>query len=403
MPTNVKLAAVPVGTPTPPSKWSNEEKRNVDLDPRRVFLDRLDDRKVTDWQTNRVEQTLFLRHAEIPEDATMFHRNYLEYLEKCWADHLGIVITPDILWFTVLNELVAVVKESPEPYRHLFTNSHEKKLVVVTTEDPVVMPLNRLVGALREHVPTDSTLFMPEYSTTTQASRHAMYASFCDLCSPYYNYGMMLCDFPAISIQGTADDWCGLAEDWLKLKPMFTSVGKWFDDVASILMGCYENRDERDWWKSMFMLERCGSGHQTEVSGWFADLFRQPPQGPAYVNNFPTNVAQVEYKELTLDREFKMQDGLFFSRQEGDFMVPEFGYTVHEKLDPVVTEKGEGAGLEIEISPIKSYAKRRTLKDFTAPPTGPDVLVFSALDGDTVLCNPTDLERLETELKTDDE
>lgn len=393
MAVELKLADVAPGTPRVPTKWSNKTRENTPLNPRDVFLGRLDDRKITDWKTNRTEQSLFLRHAELSEDATMFHRNYLEYLEKCWGDHLGIVITPDILWFTVLNELVAVVKESPEPYRHLFTDSHEKKIITVKTEDPVVMPLNRLVGALRQHVPTDMGKFVPEFSTTSQRSRHAMYAAFCDLCSPYYDYCMYLCNFPAISIQGTPDDWCALGEEWLGLKPLFASTGKWFDTVASILMSCYENFNDSQWWQSMFMLEQCGSGHQTTVSGWFSELFREPPQGPAYVKNFPTNVAQVDYKELTRKREFKMQDGLFYSCQEGDFMVPEFGYTVHEKLDPVVTE-GDEVSEEIEIRTFY-------IENSDTPTIPADVTVTEGLGIGAF--NPDGITRLSIKDDNDDE
>ena len=152
MVTELKLADVKVGTPRVPRSFNNETRQYEGQDPCEAFLDRLHDRK-EDWQTGTITQSLFLRHVNMPKDASLYHRNYLEYLEKCWADHLGIVITPDILWFTVLSELVGVVKESPEPYRHLFTTSHEKKEIVVFAEREIVMPLNRLVQALRNHVP----------------------------------------------------------------------------------------------------------------------------------------------------------------------------------------------------------------------------------------------------------
>jgi len=342
MPMNLKLADVAVGTLQPLRRArghngvvSYKDGQPVhgweDLDRRVLFLDRLHDRK-KDWKSGQITQGLFQRAVEIPEEVDMYHRNFMEYLEKCWGAHLGIVVTPDILWFTVLSELVGVVKDGVETYRHLFTDSHEKKDIVVVTQEPEVMPLNQLVGALRQHVPTESTLFMPEFSTTTSAARHAMYASFCDLCSPYYNYSMLACAFPAISIQGSEDDWQRLSAQWSKLKPLFKAAGHWVDRVGEILAGCHNNREDAQWWQNMFKLERCGSGSQTEVSGWFSELFRVPPQGPAYVSNFPTNVAKVEYKQLNTAREFVMQDGLFCSRREGDFMFPEFGYTVHEKL-----------------------------------------------------------------------
>jgi hypothetical protein len=413
MVTNVKLADVEVGTPRAPTKWSNEERQDIPLDPREVFLDRMDDRTITDWRTQRTTQSLFLRHTEIPEDATIFHRNYLEYLEKCWADHLGIVITPDILWFTVLNELVAVVKGSPEPYRHLFTDSHEKKEIWVESADPVVMPLNRLVHALREQVPTDMGKFVPEFSTTSQRSRHAMWASFCDLCSPYYDYGMFLCAFPAISVQGTQDDWKLLGSQWRELAPMFSAVGRWLDTVQLVLDRCAERISDSAWWGDMFKLERCGSGHQTEVSGWFATLFREQPQGPSYVKNFPTNVAAVDYKAVIPDvttgagilipgskKDYRMQDGLFFSHQEGDFMVPDFGYTVHERTEPVVSEK-DTDDMEIEIRTF-NVEGARTLPADVKVEMGEDINVFVSEELGIGVYNPEGLKRLTIDRGDDD-
>jgi hypothetical protein len=331
MATNLRLADVKLGTPPVPTRWSNEEQRYCPLDPRETFVEMLHDRR-EDCRAGEIRQSLFLRHISILDDADMYHRNFFEYLEKCWGSHLGIVVTPDVLWFTALNELVALVKEMPDTYRHLFTDSHEKRLIVVDTAAPEVMPLPELVQALRNHVPTEATLFLPDFTTTTSAVRHSMYASFCDMCSPYYNYGMFSCAFPFIQVQGERDDWARLFSQWEQLKPLFSAADRWMERVGRIFRGCLENLESADWWRKMFHLERCGSGHQTEVSGWLSEMYRVPP-GPAYVSNFPTNVAKVEYRQLNRGRDFVMQDGLFCSRQEGDFMVPEFGYTVHEKLE----------------------------------------------------------------------
>jgi hypothetical protein len=319
MVTTLKLSDVKTGTPKVPVRWSNTTQSFDPLDPFAVFLKRLEG------------QSLLLRHIAFPPDASMYHRNFLEYLEKCWGDHLGVVITPDILWFTVLSELVGVVKESPEPYRHLFTTSHEKQEIVIESQVPEVMPLNRLVAALRHHVPTDAGLFMPEFSTTSERARHARYAAFCDLCSPYYDYSMLLCAFPAIQVQGTKDDWELVVEQWSKLRKVFRAADAWMGKVEQTLRDCASNLENAEWWRSMFKLERCGSGHQTEVSGWLSELFRVQPR-VAYASNFATHVAQVDYTELASKQEFKMQEGLFFSRQEGDFMVPDFGYSVHKQF-----------------------------------------------------------------------
>lgn len=329
--TQLKLSDVKVGKAQKPSRWDNKTQSQIELDPFEVFVNQLSDKKY-DWKTKTTSQSLFFRKAVMPEDACMYHNNYMEYLEKCWADHLGIVIQPDFIWFTLLSELASMTKKAPESYRHLFSESEEKQEIVIVTAEMIDMPLNQLIASLRSYVPTDIKTFMPEFTTTSSRSRHAMYSVFCDMCSPYYNYGMLMCGFPAITVQGTKDDWQLMANQWGEITKTFDTNNTWFNKVKDILDNCASKLSDEDWWREMFKLEQCGSGHQTEVTGWFTELFIEQPKGPRYVGNFPTSVGVVEYKQLNANKEYKMQDGIFWSYQEGDFMMPDFGYTIHEKV-----------------------------------------------------------------------
>lgn len=314
---NIRLADISIGKIEPSS------------DRREDFLDRLTDRTY-DYRAKHVTQSLVPRHTAFGQAGPiLYHRNYLEYLELCWAKHFGIVIAPDILWHIVLNELVSIVKASPDTYRHLFSGSSEKQTITILTGEQVVMPLDQLVEALKFRIPTDSSLFLPEFSTTTAASRHALYASFADLASPFYNYEMRLCGFPAISVRGTAEDWASLVAHWDDLKEVFKSP--WMDNVSRVFAQCRDNLDKASWWREMFKLDHCGSGHETTVSGWVTSLFQETPS-LRYVQNFPTNVAMVEYRQVDSERDFVMKDGLFSSVRHGDFMAPEFGSVVLEKL-----------------------------------------------------------------------
>lgn len=394
MTTNVKLADVKVGRPQPVTRYSREAKAYVQVDPYESFVERLSDLKY-DYRTRQTTQSLFLRRANIAGDASLYHRNYLEYLQACWGDHLGIVITPDIVWFTLLSELAGLVREDAETYRSLFTREPEKQRIVVDTDDPVVMPLNRLVAALRDYVPTDTALFMPEFSTTSQRARHARYAAFCDLCSPYYNYGMLLCAFPAIQVQGDVDDWTRMAGQWKSLHETFSAIHgserarteRWMGNVQATLERCVDRIEDSRWWEAMFKLERCGSGHQSEVSGWFRDFFRVQPKGPAYVQNFPTNVARVDYTEDAMQRDFQLQEGLFFSYQEGDFMVPDFGYTVHERLEPQVVAENDGDDVHVVTYTLPDTAEQRKLEEKWTVETLEDELAFAS-EGPSKLDEP---------------
>lgn len=79
----------------------------------------------------RLFETITFEADELNPTAFLFHRNFLNYLEKCWAIHYGIVINPDIIWYTILSEFAAIVKSSPKDYEHLFTSSTTKKTLIV--------------------------------------------------------------------------------------------------------------------------------------------------------------------------------------------------------------------------------------------------------------------------------
>lgn len=170
-------------------------------------------------------------------------------------------------------------------------------------------------------------------TTTTDNSLYAFYAAFYDVCSPYYNYAMMACGIPSIEVWGTDEDWHLLASKWHDLQPLFAAHQEWFDKVGDILDKCHENLDYTAWWKSIFNLEKCGSGSDVEVQGWYSELFFKQPK-LRYPRNFSTCV---EYEQLDTGKEYVMHHGLFYSHQEGANMIPDFGFTIHEKV-PVEPE-----------------------------------------------------------------
>lgn len=63
------------------------------------------------------------------DDADAYHFSYAYYLGKCWAYHLGAVVSAEFLWFTALTTFARMVKQSPELYRSYFVDfENQKKL-----------------------------------------------------------------------------------------------------------------------------------------------------------------------------------------------------------------------------------------------------------------------------------
>jgi len=307
-----------IGTPTKPSRWSNEEQDWVTSNYKQDFLQSV-------AEVNREIQTIY-QCDNLDDMSQHYHLNYMQYLYKCWSDHLGIVVTPDIIWYTLLCEVASLVKQQPEEYRHLFSTYSEKKEIVIPNSDPVVMSLETLIVALKDVVPIETSAFFPEFSTRTLKSFHAFQAAFCDMCSPYYNYSMYLCNIPKVDVKGTLEDWKYLLDKWKKL-PICQS--NWTQTVADVLNQLVENFNSENFWKTIFSVKHCGSGGQIEVIGWFSKLFREIPR-VKYVENFSNHVSIVKYKQINFNKNYKMSVGLFTSKLEDDFMIPDFSLVVHE-------------------------------------------------------------------------
>jgi hypothetical protein len=335
----LKLSDIKVGTYRKPTKYEKVGKgyENVPQDPVKQLVDGLLESS-SDYGSDYSTITTTPLQTRVISIGPVAQKNYLSYLNTCWAQHLGAVITPDIVWYMLLTEIASVVKGNAEKYRSLFSTSDKKQTILVQSSSIVEMPMDKLVDMLTSLVPTESSVFMPQFSTSTPSSQHAMQCAFADLCSPYYNYGMFLCDIPCIDVRGTREDWLKVAFNWEKLSEV-VPVGTWSQEVLKLLKEVAENIENAAFWKKMFWLESCGSGHQTEVRGWITKLFISQPQ-VAYASNFSTQISVVKYKQVDLDLDYDMKVGLFSSTPEGDFLVPDFGHVIFERLKtPSVVHK----------------------------------------------------------------
>jgi len=281
-------------------------------------------------------------YSEIPTTSAMVHTSYLNYLEQCWATHTGVVFSPDIFWFTLMCELAGMVREDPERYRALFSTSKDKQEIVVMTGDAVVMPMDRLTDALSAKTPLDVRMFLPQFGPwQSLGSKTAVMAALADAASPFYNYSMLMCGIPKIVLLGDEMDWTTVQVNWEMVRKAFCGHTSdkdqaWLDEVARgldllWLRAVNPHDDEAaDFWADMFKLNRCGSGHETEVAGWFGKLFRKQPR-PRYAGNFAQHTAAVHYRSISIDTNFLALHGPLWSMVRDGVAYPEFGQIIIQK------------------------------------------------------------------------
>ena len=257
----------------------------------------------------------------------VFHKNYLYYLSECYNTHRGYVINPDILWNLVLTEIAGIVKDDPEQYRFLFTDSDEKKEIIIAGFDPFELDMNEIVKCLKALVPSNVETFIPEFTTTGEAEIHAHNCAFADMVSPYYNYSMYLCGFPKVRVEGTQEDWekfmnhiDGLGEI-MEFDFITEYLVKVADNIEQIL-DSVKGEDRSEFFTNIFSLERCGSGSQVEVNGWITDFYVNQPQVP-YLENFSAGYSKVDYTVINVG-EYCLFSGLFCSEDINGYLIPIF-------------------------------------------------------------------------------
>ena len=234
-------------------------------------------------------------------------------------------------------EISSHIKANAEFYRSLFTtNPSGKTDIIILTEDPELIDLNIIVENLKTLVPTNTDLFLPKFSTTTDSSKFALNAAFADAVSPYYNYMMFMCGIPKIKVLGEIEDWNLIKNSLTELSTILNvdkNFGNYLFNLVETIENIINSYNSKDisFWSDIFRLERCGSGHQTEVEGWITNFFSKNPS-PGYVGNYPTCVSIVEYKNITTDTSYEIVSGLFSSEINDAFLVPDFGYVIN-KID----------------------------------------------------------------------
>lgn len=313
--------------------------------------------------------------STVPEFAPVLHVSPLQYLATCWGSHLGVVVTPDMIWFTLMCQVAKIIRNDAERFRPLFSSEDGKQTIMVDTSSVVGIPLHILSERIKERLPTRSgDSFTPAFSQTTVFAREAVLASFADAMSPYYQYCTLLCGISKVGLEGTTEDWKLMQRSWAEVAVLLFPLAndaeqKWLinvgilissivieslvlegevEEAAKLLFenerlsralrrGTWDTEISQSFWRNMFRLDSCGSGHDV-VRGWFADLFYDPNRKDRSIFGFTGQSAMVEYTNLDTSRRFRAVHGLFTSEvNEGGWLVPEFGHMV---LD--VTKDPEG-------------------------------------------------------------
>ena len=309
--------------------------------------------------------------------------SFIRMVSKAYSGHHAVRVAPHDLWYVVLCEIASTINAAPEPFRDLFTSSGEKQTILVPTTNIATLPLDFIVDGLREIVPSDVDLFLPNFSTHTTASRMVCHAAFADAVKSYYSYMTFMCGLPAIEFTGTSEDWDSFGRNIREISALLESTLSGFtlpktnnewgrDNTATPISteyfdGIVEQVDriqglinggDQGFVQDFYSQQNVGSGGEKDVTGWIARFYTNKTKA---LKNFNPCLSIVPFKNADTGLDFSMVCGAFGSRVEDDIRVAEYGALTFVHGEPApqshfqvvrVSSMDEAKTDEWEIEPI---------------------------------------------------
>lgn len=146
---------------------------------------------------------------------------FLGAVHCAFAEHRPLVLSPDMVWLTILAGVTQHVRLNAERLRERFVRHHDKKRLDLV----INVSLREHPEAIRDVVPQFRDLLAAEvgqgtarlltcdFSTTTEIERMASEIMLMDTFSPYFEYAMRcVCGIPELTLLGEVDDWQQIRE-----------------------------------------------------------------------------------------------------------------------------------------------------------------------------------------------
>jgi hypothetical protein len=260
--------------------------------------------------------------------------------------------------------------------------------LVLTLRLAIQYVLIHIFQGIANNVPVDASIFTANFSSSTIESRLAMQAAFCDAMSAYYYYYSSYCGIPRVKVLGTKQDWETLEHKVHRMRTEVfnqdaTTVQKlssYLQRAETQLHNIHTTRDPA-FWKDMFAINKCMSGHSDAVEGWIVLFYREGSSGleeelfedeenPAetasvhYTGNdfynYKSHISTVKWVNLETQRHFELKSGLLYSNIVGGESEDDKKYPWLEPQFCHVTVETDGSG---KLTPItfKKYIEE-TLK-----------------------------------------
>ena len=217
---------------------------------------------------------------------------------RCFAEHRPLVLSPDMVWLVIAQNFSYYVNEHADELCSKLVSHDGKISLVVNSQEDLVSGhpdwsaiMTDFERQIAEHSKADIChTITADFTTTGPTERIASQITLMDAMKSYFEYIVhtLACGIPAITLQGTPQDWQKVYDKAMALKKY--GMGWWTKDLDPILkefVRASQGKPNQAFWKDMVMKDTplrlrgggCSFEGPTELDGWFLKLFPYDKDG----------------------------------------------------------------------------------------------------------------------------
>ncbi len=262
---------------------------------------------------------------------------YNSFVASCliaFEQHKRLVLSPDIIWLAIVQQLAIHVNNNSEDLRKEFVNFEGKKSILIErdffrmgADNPWENVFPEFTDRIKEYIgESNYNTIIGNFSTTDATAKVAFEISMMDVVKSYFDYGMStMCGIPEITLEGTTEDWKLILKKARELSKY--KLDWWLESLIPVLeqfVAASEDNIDSEFWKSFFKLD--GGSGGPYINGYINQFFPYVKGGykeentlvkNRYINAkssgwglttsmFPSGIASVPFIWLYFEEKFPM-------------------------------------------------------------------------------------------------
>ncbi|OJT18990.1 hypothetical protein BO221_36325 [Archangium sp. Cb G35] len=200
----------------------------------------------------------------------------LAAVHRAFAEHRPLVLSPDIIWLTLMQGVAQHVRLNAEALRSRLVRHEGQRRLSVRMDDG--MSIQDVLSAFREQLreevgPGLPRLLSCDFSTSTDIERMAGDVVLMDTFSPYFDYFVScICGIPRVTLLGSPEDWRSIRRRIDVIAELDLS---WWTaslvPIADELVRASEGRPDVGFWREIYKPQQAYGWDR--FLGWIARLF----------------------------------------------------------------------------------------------------------------------------------